>query len=379
MNSASRLNLTARVLSISLVVIPSASAQFRVGEMAVGDYQPYTELVFGFIADELNSYFNLAAPIEMVAGECQQVNAFFLEPKDRRPATIVLCKELLDTIVSDLRARGTDESTIDVAFNAQLFFVTLHEVGHALIRELELPLLGREEDAADQFASLMFSGDPILSLISTAFWSNMYGKSAQYGSAIYADTHALNEQRNYNVLCWTYGADPLTRSYVVQEYGLPVERAAICQSEFARLASSWLELLRPHLTPNGVEVFGSSEYRDTSGVWRFVESMTDDSSANRCSASGSIVIVQIGDDVSGSFEQAGSCVFGGLPYDNSDTVAIDSGTVTAEGVYLEIGDCTYTGKFTDESMMTMEGALSCDLPLEDGSTLPFSGKWMAVR
>ena len=33
-------------------------------------------------------------------------------------------------------------------------FVLLHEMGHVLIAEMKLPVLGREEDAADTFAAL---------------------------------------------------------------------------------------------------------------------------------------------------------------------------------------------------------------------------------
>jgi hypothetical protein len=32
-------------------------------------------------------------------------------------------------------------------------FVLFHEFGHALVSELELPVLGREEDAVDRFAT----------------------------------------------------------------------------------------------------------------------------------------------------------------------------------------------------------------------------------
>ena len=36
-----------------------------------------------------------------------------------------------------------------------VLFVLLHETGHALISDLEIPVLGREEDAADQLATVM--------------------------------------------------------------------------------------------------------------------------------------------------------------------------------------------------------------------------------
>jgi Putative metallopeptidase len=37
---------------------------------------------------------------------------------------------------------------------ANMIFVLTHELGHAVISEMDLPVLGREEDAADDFAIL---------------------------------------------------------------------------------------------------------------------------------------------------------------------------------------------------------------------------------
>src|SRR5262249_35713434 len=36
-----------------------------------------------------------------------------------------------------------------------MLFALLHETGHALVTEMELPVLGRDEDAADAFAVVM--------------------------------------------------------------------------------------------------------------------------------------------------------------------------------------------------------------------------------
>ena len=35
-----------------------------------------------------------------------------------------------------------------------MLFVFVHEMGHALVHEMDVPVLGREEDAADAFATL---------------------------------------------------------------------------------------------------------------------------------------------------------------------------------------------------------------------------------
>ena len=45
------------------------------------------------------------------------------------------------------------ESLVEFVMGNMLF-VLLHELGHATVQELRIPVLGREEDAADDFAIL---------------------------------------------------------------------------------------------------------------------------------------------------------------------------------------------------------------------------------
>ena len=66
-------------------------------------------------------------------------------------------EELARTLQSDPRLKGlSEQQRIDrVEFVAgNTLFVLLHEMGHVLIAEMKLPVLGREEDAADTFAAL---------------------------------------------------------------------------------------------------------------------------------------------------------------------------------------------------------------------------------
>ena len=39
-------------------------------------------------------------------------------------------------------------------------FVVMHELGHFIVDALDAPILGREEDAADRFATLMMTPPP---------------------------------------------------------------------------------------------------------------------------------------------------------------------------------------------------------------------------
>jgi hypothetical protein len=129
-------------------------------------------------------------------------------------------------------------------------FLTLHEVGHALVHVLALPITGREEDAADQFATVALlesGGEGEQAAVSAAVWFALNARGRRVSTLHYADEHSLDAQRFYNILCWIYGADPARQASLVQQGYLPHERARRCPSEHQQMARSWDLLLAPHL------------------------------------------------------------------------------------------------------------------------------------
>src|SRR4029079_16354413 len=91
------------------------------------------------------------------------------------------------------------------------FEVFLHEAGHAVFDYLSVPVLGREEDAADQFAAyilLQFAKSDARRLIAgVAYAYNIDASKPTTKKNPFADEHGLPAQRFYNVLCTAYGAD----------------------------------------------------------------------------------------------------------------------------------------------------------------------------
>ena len=242
-----------------------------------------------------------------------------------------------------------------------------------MIDVLDLPILGQEEDAADQLAVLMLNEEPVLAMWAAEYWNRT---TPEVSAQIFADAHDLDQQRFYNIHCWIYGADPLTRGYIVEGSGLPPERAQRCQGEFDQLRSAWERLLGDQLTGD----FGQA-VRNTTGSWRFMESMADNDLQARCSASGTVVLMQIfGPEVSGTMEQEGSCVCFGVPVDNAaPPTPITTGEVTNSGISFQIADCDYDGVFEDDSRMALSGSVICRSLLPDGSTFVMTGTWHAVR
>ena len=94
-----------------------------------------------------------------------------------------------------------------------MLFVALHELGHALVGQLRLPVLGREEDAADYFATLAmletgteFSVNVLVQAARGWFLSDRRDKK-QGNMLTFYDEHGLDQQRAFAIVCLMVGSD----------------------------------------------------------------------------------------------------------------------------------------------------------------------------
>jgi putative metallopeptidase DUF4344 len=127
-------------------------------------------------------------------------------------------------------------------------FVVAHELGHALVDQLDIPITGREEDAVDGFAAYLLAstrGFGPRSALSAALL--FAGLARTPTDRDFADEHSLDQQRVYQFLCWIYGSAPRVFAGLVGRDGLPRARARRCPAEWAQVNSSWSRLLEPHL------------------------------------------------------------------------------------------------------------------------------------
>lgn len=199
---------------------------------------------FEGVAEDLNRFMKLPENIEIVFSECGQINAFY-ESETRR---IFMCYELLDYFNSLFwEAAESEQHLIELNAGA-VSFVLYHEIGHALADTMNLPITGREEDAADQLSVwvLLLSGEEGESAaINGANW--FLSESQKVSDLLFWDEHSLDAQRFYNILCWVYGKDPEKYSYLTELGYLPEDRAAQCPAEYVKLYNSWYALLSPWL------------------------------------------------------------------------------------------------------------------------------------
>lgn len=195
---------------------------------------------------------NLALPaggLVVKVLRCGAANAYYI----REAREVQLCLELVTAVAQrarELRLGWGERELIDA-----IVFFGGHELGHALLHLYDIPVLGGEEAAADQFAYWFFG---------KIGWAQYQSRGAAY-LLIFADSdspgqgqsdyvsqlqqfgslHPFVNQRYLNFACWLYGAD----SAGPPPPELPVQRASQCSREVEELESSWDRVLQGRLKP----------------------------------------------------------------------------------------------------------------------------------
>jgi Putative metallopeptidase len=165
---------------------------------------------------------------------------------------VTVCYEYLEDILLNAPKETTPAGvTRTDAIIGPTLEVFLHEVGHAVFDYLSVPILGREEDAADQFAAyvlLQFAESDARRLIyGVAYSYNIDASKPSTKKNPFADEHGLPAQRFYNVLCMAYGADSKLFADLVGQGYLPSERAEGCADEYAQVIRALNKLIGPYI------------------------------------------------------------------------------------------------------------------------------------
>ena len=144
---------------------------------------------------------------------------------------------------------GAQDMTRDEArdqFVASNMIATFyHELGHAFVDILEIPVLGREEDAVDALSTLLidYLWEPEDAEILIAEVAYGYALSIEHTddlpeAAWWAD-HSLDMQRLAGVVCQFYGAEPETRLDLALDLGMPPEMEDHCIQTAEQVTASW--------------------------------------------------------------------------------------------------------------------------------------------
>jgi hypothetical protein len=194
------------------------------------------------IVENLNTRFPLPRNVGIRSDQCGEVNAFY----SGRDGMVTFCYELLQHLANVFAPDGAWTTEQREAVDGAATFILMHEVGHALVDVLDLPITGREEDAVDQLAAMMLinTGDKGATAALNGVRAIQPGQNAVYDNSDFADEHSLGPQRLFNIACWIYGSDPRKYGAMVSGGGLPAARARRCPGEYERLSKAWMRLLQ---------------------------------------------------------------------------------------------------------------------------------------
>jgi hypothetical protein len=150
------------------------------------------------------------------------------------------------------KAIGTQNFTPDTLNIWANQFILGHELGHALIHQLTLPMTGMEEDSADGFATFFTIIDketaPNAALGAAVLFDAFAAKKPNVTMEDFSSDHPVVQQRIFNFLCAVVGSDPqkLENSLVADGY-VPKARAGLCRKEWTQLNYGWWKVLEPHI------------------------------------------------------------------------------------------------------------------------------------
>jgi hypothetical protein len=195
------------------------------------------------IIKEFNETLNLPNNIQVIFDECKEENAFY----DTETQKITICYELISKYVASIDQNISLTEKIQQATAFTLF----HELGHALVDQLDLPITGKEENAVDEFAMIMLldsENEKAIDLVVEGVLQ-FYYDSLDEESIDFTDVHAPSKERYFDLLTLYIGVHDIKdmKTWIGKDDDqLPVERAEGASDEYEKKRDSWDKLLAEH-------------------------------------------------------------------------------------------------------------------------------------
>ena len=173
------------------------------------------------------------------------------DPKGHPPTAPETPLELNPEVSS--RSFGLQDIDRDTYVLGNVLITLYHELGHGLVELGGLPLLGREEDAVDDFALIelvtalnnLDANDPLRTRF-TAYgyatvdnWLKAAVEDGQPYTSDYFGPHALNLQRHFNTACLLYGGSTDTFGGLIETFDLPEDLSFRCRNLYFTAYDGW--------------------------------------------------------------------------------------------------------------------------------------------
>ena len=171
---------------------------------------------------------------------------------------VTICYELVQHIAAVAAQHTQDPKERARILNGTFVQAVLHQLAYAVFDQLQVPIWGREDDAADHVAALIMMefGDRVAltTILGTAKFFEYSGRT--WTGAEFASAASPEAQRFYNFLCIAYGGDPITFGFLKPRPGpsslprLTQHRAARCEGEYLQVRHAFNLRIMPFVDPD---------------------------------------------------------------------------------------------------------------------------------
>ena len=261
---ATRMALPAAALALAWAAadVSPASAQnwaeLQNPQIAISYVEPrnsafrpiYERLKQRQVLEQLSAFMSplsLTRKLEVKTDQCGATTSVFVPG-----GGVTICYEYVAEIERLAPTARTQYGvTREAAVTGAFVQVVLHEMSRAVFDILQVPVWGREADAADKLAGfimLQFGPDVALTLLTgTAHFFDASGRT--WTGSDFSDTRSTETQRFYNYLCIAYGGPSSDEFKVFLDVigFLKLKRARHCAAEYRDLRWAFQRTILPHV------------------------------------------------------------------------------------------------------------------------------------
>lgn len=213
------------------------------------------------IAKTLNSTFKITKPFKITCKECGVVNAFY----NSNTKELEICYEIFEDIRKKYEKYTSNPDSLGTRIGYTFSFILYHEIGHALIDFFDIPLTGKEEDAADYFAFYILGSNDVDEGVSACleganFFKEMhndmlsdtaYQRINKEGKALdvlpFWDEHSFNLQRYYSINSLLFGSNPDKYQDLYYDGKIGYRRPGNAIQEYQKIKRGWTKVLQNYI------------------------------------------------------------------------------------------------------------------------------------
>jgi hypothetical protein len=201
--------------------------------------------LFEQMTERINKTFRLQRDLTVVFGETGQPRAWY----DADHHRVMISYEMIQGLTKLFSAKVTDSGELDKDVAGCVLYTAYHEMGRALINELDLPTTGPLDDAGNELSAYLLAraGEEAgQSTLAAAKWFKLLSDAkADEATLATWDDQMPDPHKLFDAIGLVYGSDP--NRFVFLETAVPEQSLQQGLKAYPHLQHNWDRLLMPYV------------------------------------------------------------------------------------------------------------------------------------